>query len=144
MRRLGKLLRLPAVERMLFLEAVLALAVIRLGLWLLPLQHLRSIMAHAVRRMPREFVADGSLPRHAARAITRASVYVPRTTCLARALAVQALLQRRGCIADLRIGLARGEAQRVEGHAWVEIQGTVVFRDGFVSKMVLPGFQGGR
>jgi hypothetical protein len=144
MRGLGKFLRLPAAERMLFLEAVLALAVIRLGLWVLPLQRLRDVIDHAVSRGPRAFVADGSLPHLAARAVTRASVYVPKVTCLTQALTMQALLQRRGCAAELCIGLARGGRHRVEGHAWVEVGGSAVFGEGFASEMVLPGFQGGR
>jgi hypothetical protein len=119
------------------------LAMIRLGLGLLPLEHLTRVMAYVVQKTLRKFVAGGSLAAHAARAVTRASAYVPRATCLARALAVQALLQRRGCIATLRIGLARG-AQRVEGHAWVEVGGSAVFGEGFASEMVLPGFRGGR
>ena len=101
-------------------------------------------MAHAIRRTPPGFGADGWFPGHAARAVTRASAYVPRATCLAQALAVQVLLQRRGCTADLRIGLARGGLQRVEGHAWVECHGKVVFGHGFLPEIVLPAFEGDR
>jgi hypothetical protein len=143
MRRFGKFLHLPAAERALLVEAALVLAVIRFWLCLLPLRRLSSFMARAVRWMPRGVGAGESFPGQAARAVTRASACVPGAACLAQALAVRVLLQRRGYTAELRIGLARGESRRVKGHAWVECQGQVAFDYGFVPEAVLPAYEGG-
>jgi hypothetical protein len=47
-------------------------------------------------------------------------------TCLAQALAAQVLLTRRGYPALLRIGVAKGERQQLQAHAWVESEGKIV------------------
>ncbi len=63
----------------------------------------------------------GSLPgrpREVAGAVMSASRYVPRATCLVRALTVQALLEAQGWPAWLRIGVAG--APGWAAHAWVE------------------------
>lgn len=44
-------------------------------------------------------------------------------TCLPRSLTLWALLLRRGLPTDLRLGFRRMEG-KLEGHAWVEYQGT--------------------
>jgi len=50
--------------------------------------------------------------------VMSASCYVPRATCLVRALTVQALLEAQGWPAWLRIGVAG--APGWAAHAWVE------------------------
>ncbi len=57
-------------------------------------------------------------PREVAGAVMSASCYVPRATCLVRALTVQALLEAQGWPAWLRIGVAG--APGWAAHAWVE------------------------
>src|SRR5262245_18296169 len=141
MSRLGKFLHLSPRERRLLGEAALALAAIRLGLSLLTLRRLTNVLAYAIRRAPRRFGEDSSFTAHAARAVLRASAYVPGTTCLTQALALLALLQRRGCTADMRIGLTRDGSHCIDGHAWVEFQGRVIFGHGFVPEIVLPAFE---
>jgi len=54
------------------------------------------------------------------------SIYVPRSTCLAQALAMQVLLGRCGHPASLRIGVARSEARRDDyklTHGWKAMAG---------------------
>ncbi len=46
--------------------------------------------------------------------------------CLARALTTQVIIRRQGYTPDLRIGVAKDEANRLEAHAWLELQGYVV------------------
>lgn len=60
--------------------------------------------------------------RDVATAIARASRYIPGTTCLSRALALQRMLNRRGIAADIRLGV-RTDAGQLSAHAWVECQG---------------------
>ena len=57
--------------------------------------------------------------------MTVAGRYVPRTTCLTLALAVQILLARRACPAQLCIGVAKTE-DGLEAHAWVESHKRIV------------------
>ena len=46
-------------------------------------------------------------------------------TCLTRSLTLWAMLLRRSIYADLRVGFRRSEG-KLEGHAWVEFEGTVL------------------
>jgi len=54
------------------------------------------------------------------------SPYVPKTTCLAQALAAQLLLRQAGHQARLHIGVNYGIGGRLEAHAWVESQGRIL------------------
>ncbi len=126
MTRLGRFLRLPPADRRLLAEAAVVLAVTRLGLWLVPTWRLRRAMVRASRRVRSEASTSHSCAQRAGWAVTRASMYIPRATCLPQALAVLFLLERRGYSPDLRIGLTRATETQVEGHAWVEHEGEVV------------------
>jgi hypothetical protein len=139
--RLGKFHRLPSAERWLIVEAALALGTIRLGLWLLTLRRVRQVAAWAYRRTSFRDETDRLFPERVGWAIARVSPYIPRATCLVQALAVQFLLDRRGYSPVLRIGLARGGQKRVDGHAWVELQGEVIIGRAFSSGMLLPPFE---
>lgn len=150
-----KLLNLPATDRRLLINAVLLLGAIRLGLWLLPFQTLRQLLAkmtqntndarlHKVmagRRSQAEAASDAP-PRPSPAlgrvregdamdaivwAVVVASRYVPRSTCLTQALTAQVLLARRGVPASLHIGVAKeGAEARFGAHAWVESEGKVL------------------
>jgi hypothetical protein len=122
MRRLRKLVRLSPSERGLFWRAALWVGAVRLGLWLLPFQTLRRMLARAM------FASHTPLsisPPQIARAVTVTSRYVPRATCLTQALAAQVLLEQYGYTSQLRLGVAKNE-RGFEAHAWVEYQGKVV------------------
>lgn len=47
-------------------------------------------------------------------------------TCLPRALAAQMLLAKAGYETQLRMGLAKSAAGKLEGHAWLERDGDIV------------------
>lgn len=59
-------------------------------------------------------------------AVTAASRYVIKATCLIRALTLQVLLQKQGYDATLRIGVIRNEESLLQAHAWVESQGKIL------------------
>jgi transglutaminase superfamily protein len=127
MELLRKISRLPASDRSLLVEAVLWLAATRLGLWLLPLQQVRRLLARALSaRRPRQ--SRPSVER-IVWAVSAAQRVVPRATCLPQALAAEALLLRTGYAADLRIGVVMTAPGRLVGHAWVEQDGRVVLGD---------------
>jgi len=58
-------------------------------------------------------------------AVGVASRFVPKATCLAKALAVYVLLQQAGHEVFLHIGV-NGKEGGLEAHAWVESQGRVL------------------
>lgn len=52
----------------------------------------------------------------------------PRPNCLAKALVVSSLLRRRGLAAQLVVGVSKAGG-RLEGHAWVELDGAALGAD---------------
>src|SRR5262245_22397574 len=57
------------------------------------------------------------------RAVRRAAAAMPGTSCLVEALAIEALLARRGVPSTLRIGFERRGDGALGGHAWIEANG---------------------
>lgn len=126
MKLLRKFLRLPTAERWLLIKATLLLEAIKLGMRLLPFRTLRRLLSR-VANTPKGRRVDHSSAERVAWAVEAASQNMPGIkTCLARALAAQVLLARRGYPALLRIGVARGEQEQFQAHAWVETEGKTV------------------
>lgn len=79
-----------------------------------------------LRRKPRLAARPGADPARIAWAVCVASRFVPRATCLVRALAAHRLLAQHGHVSDLRIGVAKSAADGFAAHAWVEYGGAVL------------------
>jgi hypothetical protein len=146
MRQLNKFLNLSFSDRLLLVGTFTLLAVIRLGLWLLPFStwhHLWSCLMPVQSKLQ----ADPAPVDKVIWAVSIASHYMPGgVKCLARALVTQILLHRYGYPADLHIGVTKGEGGQLEAHAWVESQGQIVM--GYLSNLSrftpLPAFGGSR
>jgi hypothetical protein len=131
---LGKFLQLSATERRLMVKAAFLLGAIRLGLWLLPYKTLRRVLALLARAPVDLYGTERSSVDRLAWAVTKASSRVPRATCLTQALAAQVLLTWHGHPANLRVGIARGEDGKLQGHAWLDSRGRVVVGGGELSR----------
>lgn len=79
-----------------------------------------------LRRKPHPAARPGADPVRIAWALRVASRFVPRPTCLVRALAAHRLLAEHGHDSDLRIGVAKSGAAGFAAHAWVECGGAVL------------------
>jgi len=125
MRRLYRFLTLEPVERRLLVEAAFLLSVIRLALGRVPFTTLRRMVV----RGPRKGIGPPN-PGIADQVVWAVNALFPttprRATCLVRALAVQAMLARRGYPSRLRIGVMRGSPGGLDGHAWVEHEGRIL------------------
>ena len=119
--RARRFARLSPSERGLVVRAALLMVGIRVALSVLPVRAIRRALARGrgARASSRE------LPGTVARAVFRASAAVPGATCLVEALALTALLERRGHAVRLVIGFGTGPLGSLEGHAWVETDGGV-------------------
>lgn len=146
MKRLEKFLQLSPIDRGLLVRVVLLVGAIRIGLCLLPFQTLRRWLARLSERSNKMQPTDSSTIDRIAWAAAVASRYVPKATCLAQALAAQALLEREGFRAHLRLGVAKSEGQRLQAHAWVEIRGEIVIggREDVARFTPLPPLDGER
>ncbi|OLT60718.1 lasso peptide biosynthesis B2 protein [Moorena bouillonii] len=147
MKQLRKFLRLTSRERQLVINTFILLGLIRLGLWLLPFQTLRRLIAKISQpSLQAQGVNQTNLSKIVG-AVNLSSRYMPGgVKCLARALTTQVLMSRCGYSPQLRIGVAKGEGGKLEAHAWVENQGQVVI--GYLKDLSrftpLPSFKGGK
>jgi hypothetical protein len=125
MRRLRAFARLDRADRRLLVQALGAVAGVRLALLLLPFGRVHATVQSWA-------VADRSLtsttPGAIAWAVGRTASAVPGANCLVQAFATSILLARHGRVGTVRIG-ARRTARVLEAHAWVECEGSVVVGD---------------
>jgi hypothetical protein len=124
---------LPRAERRLFLEAVMWLGLFRVILLTVPFRRIApSLGTHMTETPSRE---DGGerrqLAREIAQAVNRASRYVPwQAKCLVQAMAGKKMLKRRGVISTLYLGLAKGEDQGLQAHAWLRCDNSIILGGG--------------
>ena len=133
---------LSAAERTVFVQSLLILPALALGLCGLGLRRLQALLARSGRpdevRPLEPPVSQTQYAQGLARVVRAAAANGPyRATCLPQSLAVWWLLGRRGMASELRIGV-RKEANRFEAHAWVEYEGTVLNDQGDVPHRFAP------
>ncbi len=126
MRGLARFVALPAADRRLIVAAAGLLTAIRLGLWVLPFRWVHGAVRTLGNHAPSPNGRPVPPPDRVVWAVGVADRMVPRTTCLVRALAAQALLARRGHASQLRLGVTRGSGRAFEAHAWLERDGCVL------------------
>lgn len=117
-------------NRRLVLEAALLAIGVWTGLRLLQFQTLRRALGYYVIsarvRDDRQPTSPEATVNQVAWAVTAVAAHLPVSlTCLVKALAVDAMLQRRGFDSVLRIGV-REHSTPLQAHAWIEWNGKVV------------------
>src|SRR5215203_3416600 len=137
MKRLRKFRHLTSADRRLLVSTALLLGAIRLGLRLLPFRTMRRVVVRLAQVPVGSRCTNPSSVDRLVWAVTVASWYVPRATCLTQALAAQVLLGWHSHQSRLYVGVARGEEGRLEAHAWVENQGKVIVGGGELSRYTL-------
>ena len=143
---LSRFVALDARERMLLLALLLVLPCIRVSLRLWGFGRTRAAISRWTSRYPkrapsaRDLQTAESLAELAKVAGRRAPL---AATCLPQALAVHAVLRRRGLDPELKIGVRKGEAG-FEAHAWVELAGLPLAQPGLDHQpFQLPDSDGG-
>jgi len=127
MKRIAKFRALPALEQRFLLLALLTLPLVWLRLRAFGIEAAQTRAHHAAvvagEADSLEVVARwASLVRAADR-------YMPfPSTCLSRSLTLLWLLERRGVVAQLRVGV-RLKPEGLDAHAWVEYAGVPVNDD---------------
>jgi hypothetical protein len=124
---------MPADEWRRLFEALLVLIAVRTALWLAPFGRIQQwVGRHARRPSGRKRFWRHERDRAVAEskqiiaAIERSACYVPRATCLTRALAAQFLLTRHGIRATLRLGVNLQQNSQLKAHAWLEANGQIL------------------
>lgn len=112
-----------------FLQAYLAMTLIRLGLLLLPFNRLHNLVAKSKQLTFLALAPHQVTIASIARAVYRSSRYQPGSPmCLARALTTAVLMNIYGLPHEINIGVAKGELG-IDAHAWVISQGVVIVGD---------------
>lgn len=132
--RLRNLLRRSRAEQRLLVAALGWVVCIRTGLWLLPFRILRPAVERAGRK-PRSEVTDEQFAAQIKWAVSNASRFIPRATCVTQALAAQMLLARRGFASEVCYGVGRQEG-RIIAHAWLESGGRAIIGDGRLERLM--------
>jgi hypothetical protein len=113
-------------DRILALEAALAITATRFGLLIFGHHSWTTLLARTARGSR----SGANPPLEPAESVVRmlnsTSRHLPfRATCLERSLGLWWMLRRRGYDTQLRIG-GRIAVERFEAHAWIEHDGTVL------------------
>jgi hypothetical protein len=139
MERLRRFASLPAEDRRRFLVALPVVATVRAALWILPFGKLRAAIARHVRRRSGSPARSPGEADRIAWSVGSAARFVPKATCLTQALAGEVLLRRAGYPADVKIGVAKDPAGKLEAHAWIESGGRVVIGDHDLHRFTILG-----
>lgn len=126
MKRIDKFLKLSGRDQLLLLYAATVLAAAVLGLRLFPWMMLQRPLVRLANWSSRFASARRPSAQQITRAIRIASSCIPKATCLPRALAAQLLLIQNAYPAEVLIGVAKNEDQKLEAHAWVSIGNDIV------------------
>uniref|UniRef100_A0A0C1NFF0 Microcin J25-processing protein McjB C-terminal domain-containing protein n=1 Tax=Tolypothrix bouteillei VB521301 TaxID=1479485 RepID=A0A0C1NFF0_9CYAN len=120
--------KLSGSDRSLLAITVILLGTIRMGLWLLEFRVLLKLLNKIGQSNFLIFTSPSSSVSVSKIiwAVNVASRYMPYgVKCLARALTAWVLMSRYGYSSELRIGVAKDTAGRLEAHAWIEYEGRV-------------------
>ena len=127
MKKLLEFLKLNRGGKNLFLQAYILMSSIRLGLLLLPFRQLQDLILKAHRLKFLAVIAPEASIGAIALAVHRSGKYSPgEVKCLAKALTTAVLMSIYDFPHQIKIGVAKGEDNRLEAHAWVEWEGKVV------------------
>lgn len=111
-------MKMKTLQRRLLREAAIALALARLAVRVLPAARIVAWARRPPKRIKRFAMEEAGNVSWAIETIGARRWM--QTKCLARALAAQAMLRRRGIASRLCLGVAR-EGQALSAHAWIEI-----------------------
>lgn len=129
MDKLRKFASLPSADQRRFFVALPVVVAVRVALWVLPFGKLQAAITRPVRRRSGAVAPSMTDAERIAWSVGSAARFVPKATCLTQALAGSLLLSRAGHPAEVRIGVAKDPAGKLEAHAWVESRGRVLIGD---------------
>jgi hypothetical protein len=122
MHRLKSFFKLSADRKILFIQSLVLIIFIRFSLSLLPFPKVKSILNKF--SVVNNDIKKTKTLEDIVWSVGAASNYVPRATCLTKAIAAQIQLSRYNYRSSLKVGVNKSE--EFEAHAWIEIEDKVV------------------
>ena len=118
-------LKLSFEDKSILIKSFLLLGIIRIMLWIFPFSVIQKVLG-------RFTVASGESHTIPLEKLTWAvavmSRYVPKATCLTRALTAQILLAGQNYSSNIKIGVSKTEGN-FEAHAWLEADNKIILGD---------------
>lgn len=132
-RRASRFLRRRPRDQAFVLKSLVVVAAMRLALSTIGYRRLKPLLPSPSPAQTPPAPAPADIPAMPARdiarvswAVTLASRFVPKATCLTQALAGQYLLAREGYPSTIRVGAGKSETGAFLAHAWLLCGPTVV------------------
>lgn len=126
MKKLSRIIFSSSQKKLLFLQSLFFVWVIRLILWIFPYKRLDKWLSRFDARVRDNNVNDWIIIKSVVRSVRLCSRYVPYASCLTQALATQTILKLKGQSSSLKIGVEKDEDGKLAAHAWVEIEGKII------------------
>lgn len=130
MSKLSKYLKLSVADKLLVAEAIFLLAAARLAIVRLSFKRVASFLgkrSENIEVVDESANADTEAVRRIAWAVRRVGLVTPwRSNCLAKAIAAQMMLKRRGIAATLYFGMVKTSSGEYAAHAWLTSGGIVL------------------
>lgn len=127
MRQLRRLTEMSWADRFALVRMAVLLLLMKAALVFLPFRTVHQAVRSLARRRPSSVPDDlAFIKRNAWAAEVGGRRLLGDKPCLAQALAVQAVLGRKGIETDLRIGVAKGNDGKLRAHAWVDYKGRTI------------------
>jgi len=115
-------LKLTFEDKCILIKSFFLLWVIRIMLWILPF----SVIQKVISRFTAVSGESHAIPLEKLTwAVAVMSRYVPKATCLTRALTAQILLAGQNYDSNLKIGVSKSNG-KFEAHAWLEADNKIV------------------
>ena len=138
---LSKFHSLSNQEKVFFLQAIVSLPLVRIGLKTLGYQRIRRLLSQVGRLQATPQGKQGdidNIARAAAKMVHRAAqTRIGRANCLPRSLTLWSLLRSQGMDSDFCLGVKKN-SRTIEAHAWVEYHGTPLNEGPDVSQQFAP------
>jgi hypothetical protein len=135
---------LPFQEKRLVALSVVLLIFFRIAVRFFSLKSLLTLTAKLSRRPATGESAAPPSPDPVMWAVSAVARHVRfLDNCLVTALAARTLLGMESCPSTLRIGVTKGEVGTLSAHAWLELEGGILFNSGGDNSYTpLPRFDG--
>jgi hypothetical protein len=126
MKLLVKFLKLPLAEKILHVEALIAVISAGFVLRLVPFRFIRRSLARRLSSDVTEGPVNWAEIHTIVRSVNFFSRFHPFASCLSKAVAALLLIKHKGGHAVLKIGVAKDEHKNFIAHAWLETNGRIV------------------
>ena len=117
-------LNLPRAQKFFLWSAWWQLFIVQPVVWILPFKSWQALLLKS--EQPTKRVRSELSLEKISWLVMVASSFVPRSSCLTRAIVTKRLAERHGYLLDISLGVKRMDKGLFAAHAWIEHKGEVL------------------